>query len=82
VITSYIFLILCFILPDPVEDQIKTLVSGPDIEPSSDGLKAHISDLETDLRNTEFRLQFLYHQRNSTLELLKAARRRAGEVPL
>jgi hypothetical protein len=54
---------------------IQGIAANPVIDPSSKALQAHIGDLEQDLRNTEFRLQFLYHLRTTTLDLLAAARR-------
>jgi len=59
---------------------IRTIAQGPVPEPSSDALQAHITELEQDLRNVEFRLQFLYHQRTSTSDLLNTARRQADRV--
>jgi hypothetical protein len=44
-------------------------------EPSLPGLQAQISDLEQELRNTEFRLQFMFNQRAATLELIQSAKR-------
>jgi len=47
------------------EDALATasLVAQTPIEPSRIALQAHISDLEADLRNVDFRLQNFYHQR-------------------
>ena len=47
------------------EDALATAssVAQTPIEPSRIALQAHISDLEADLRNVDFRLQNFYHQR-------------------
>jgi hypothetical protein len=50
------------------------------IDPSPEALKAHIADLELDLHNTEFHLQYLYNQHLSTLGLLAAAKGHADKL--
>lgn len=41
---------------------------------SYETLAAQVSDLEQELRNIEFRLHFLFNQRNDTLDGLASAR--------
>jgi len=41
--------------------------------PSRAALQAHISDLEADLRNVDFRLQNFYHQRSVISSILEDA---------
>jgi hypothetical protein len=50
------------------------------VEPSSIALQAHIFDMERDLRNTEFRLQYLYRERMSLLNLLASAKLQADRL--
>jgi hypothetical protein len=50
---------------------VATATSG---DPSPQALQAHIVELDRELRNIDFRLQFLYNQHISTLELLNSAK--------
>ena len=59
---------------------IRSVVLGQIGDPSPTALLAHIADLEQDVRNIEFRLQFLYHNRLSALDLLAIARRQAEKL--
>lgn len=49
---------------------------GPDIAPSRISLQAHISDLEADLRNVDFRIQNFFHQRTVISGILEDANAR------
>jgi hypothetical protein len=57
------------------EDALATAssVAQTPIEPSRIALQAHISDLEADLRNVDFRLQNFYHQRTVISGILEDA---------
>jgi len=57
------------------EDALATAssVAQTPIEPSRIALQAHISDLEADLRNIDFRLQNFYHQRTVISGILEDA---------
>lgn len=68
------------LLPRDTLDAIQTMSANLVTDPSLNALQAHISDLEQDLRNTEFRLQFLYHQRTTTLDLLAASKRQLEKL--
>lgn len=67
-------------LPAEVELSLHGLAAAPAIEPSSTGLQSHIFDLEQDLRNAEFRLQYFYAQRTSLLNNLSAAKVQAERL--
>lgn len=54
--------------------------SAPVQNPSPQALFAHIGDLEQELRDADFRLQFLYRQRLAILELLTVAKGRAEKL--
>jgi hypothetical protein len=54
------------------------MAAGHPIEPSSLALATHISDLEAELANIDFRILFFYNQRHSLLELLVKANRQAA----
>jgi FAD synthase len=51
------------------------LSTNPTVQPSTAALEAHIAELEMDVRNAEFRLQFQFNQRKASLELLTNAKR-------
>jgi hypothetical protein len=59
---------------------LQALAAAPAVEPSLIALQAHIYDLERDLRNTEFRLQYLYQERSSLLNLLSTAKQQADRL--
>jgi len=59
---------------------LQALAAAPLVEPTSIALQAHIFDMECDLRNTEFRLQHLYHERMSLLNLLLSAKLQAERL--
>jgi len=46
----------------------------PNGEPSYQTLVDQVSDLEQEMRNVEFRIHFLFNQRNDTLDALASAR--------
>lgn len=48
----------------------------PSTKPSLQALTTHLSDLEQEVRDSDFRLQFMYNQRLATLALLKTVRDR------
>lgn len=50
-----------------------SVAHGTPIEPSRIALQAHISDLEADLRNVDFRLQNFFHQRTVISGILEDA---------
>jgi hypothetical protein len=50
-----------------------TVAHGPPLEPSRIALQGHISDLEADLRNVDFRIQNFYHQRTVISNILEGA---------
>lgn len=54
-------------------DGAAAIAAGPSIDPSRPALQAHISDLEADLRNVDFRLQNFYHQRSVIAGILEDA---------
>jgi len=56
-------------------DTIRTLAAGPIAEASVDAIQAFIQDLEKELQNLEFRLQYFYHHRNLTLDAVATAKR-------
>ena len=60
------------ILPEHVAQSIHTIVANAS-EPSVTALEAHIADLEQELKNQDFRLQFFYNQCVSTSHLLGVA---------
>jgi hypothetical protein len=51
----------------------RTLASSPG-EPSLQALQTHVAELEKELQNLEFRLQFMYNQRVSVLDHLSSAK--------
>jgi hypothetical protein len=65
-------------LPVDTVTALSVLAANPTVEPSGITLRNHIEELEMDLRNTEFRLQYLFHQRHSILNLLGTAKVQAG----
>jgi hypothetical protein len=65
------------LLPEAILNSVRSL-SAP--EPSSAALQAHISDLESELRTTEFRLHFLYHQRSSLIILITEAKKQLDQL--
>jgi len=50
--------------------------AAPVSKPSLQALKTHLVDLEQELLDSDFRLQFMYNQRLATLELLNTVRDR------
>jgi hypothetical protein len=54
------------------------MASGKPIDPSSQALATHISDVETELANIEFRIMFFFNQRRALLDLLTKATRQAA----
>jgi len=68
------------ILPQETALAIQSIVAGSTIEPTPEALQGYIAHLEEELRNTDFRLQFVYHERTSTSALLAEARRQAGRL--
>ena len=52
---------------------IRSIVANV-IEPSNAALQAHIADLEQELKNQDFRLQYIFNQRSTTSSLLAAAK--------
>ena len=56
------------------------IVQGPPVEPTLEALQSYMSDLEREVRNFDFRLQYLYHSRTSTLNLLAEAKRQADKL--
>lgn len=65
------------LLPEAVLNSVRSL---PVPEPSSAALQAHVSDLESELRTTEFRLHFLYHQRSSLITLITEAKKQLDQL--
>jgi hypothetical protein len=61
------------VLPNGLVQDIQNIAANR-IVPSSGALSAYIADLERDIRNLDFRLQYLYHHRLATLELLASAK--------
>ena len=61
------------ILPDNIVQSIRGLVANT-TEPSNAALQAHIADLEQELKNEDFRLQYIFSQRSTTSSLLAAAK--------
>jgi len=59
---------------------LHTVAAAPTALASNEALVAHVRDLETELHNCDFRLQFLYNQRLSALQLIDAARRQIAEA--
>jgi len=59
---------------------IHTIAAAPPALASNEALVAHMRDLETELHNCDFRLQFLYNQRISALQLINAARHQIAEA--
>lgn len=51
----------------------ESVAAGAPITPSRVALQAHISDLESELRNVDFRLQNFYHQRTVVSGILEDA---------
>jgi hypothetical protein len=54
-----------------IQDVVKNITG----DPSPEAVSAHISDIEQDIRNLDFRLQWLLHQRASVVDSLASARR-------
>ena len=65
------------LLPQETAVAIQSIVAGSTIEPTPEALQGYIAHLEEEMRNTDFRLQFLYHERTSTSTLLAESRRQA-----
>jgi hypothetical protein len=65
------------LLSETMASSIRDIAQGPSIEPSAEALQSHIAELQMDLRNTEFRLQFLYIHRTSLIETIINAKRQA-----
>jgi hypothetical protein len=60
-----------------IASAINQLASGPIAEPTPEALQAYIIELESDIRNADFRLQYLYRQRQASTELLVSAKMQA-----
>ena len=56
------------------------IVQGPPTEPTLEALQSYMDDLEREVRNFDFRLQYLYHARSSTLDLFAEASRQADKL--
>jgi hypothetical protein len=67
-------------LPSDTLTSLNALAAGPSVEPSATALQTHMGDLEMELRNTEFRLQYLFQQRVSLLSLLSMAKSQANNL--
>lgn len=65
------------LFPENVATTVRAIAQGKPIEPSPEALQALIAELESDVRNIEFRLQFLYFERKSALESLANAKRQS-----
>jgi hypothetical protein len=65
---------------EKISTEIRSVAQGPPITPSLDVLNAHIADLRQDLRNFNFKLQYIYNQRQSTISLLHTARRQLDKL--
>lgn len=63
------------LLSESIVQSLNQLSTGPPAQPSVRALESHIDDLEMDVKNAEFRLQFLYNQRKASIELLVNAKR-------
>ena len=62
------------LLPEAMVTAIRTIARSPKVKPMSEALLAHIADLETKVRNFDFRLQYLFSQCKNTAGLLATAR--------
>jgi hypothetical protein len=67
------------LLSDHVAQSIHTIIANTS-EPSTTALQAHVSDLEQELKNQDFRLQFLYNQRVSISQLLATAKNQLDKM--
>lgn len=67
-------------LPEVVLKTAQQIASGAALDPSPGGLQVHISDLETELRTTEFRLHFFYHQRANLLNMIAEAKQQLDKL--
>jgi hypothetical protein len=67
------------LLPPDALDNISVIASSDSShDPSPRALQTHIADLEQEIRDSDFRLHFLYCQRLASLEMLHVAKNRAG----
>ena len=65
------------LLSPEAHNAICSIVAGAPIQnPSLRALNAYLADLEQELRDEDFRLQFLFRQRLATLELINTAKSR------
>ena len=71
------------LLPQEALDNIaSSAASDLSIDPSMQALQANVADLEQEIRDLDFRLHFMYRQRQSTLALLNTAKSRAEKYNL
>lgn len=59
---------------------VQAIAAMPSVDPPLPLLLYHITELEGEVRNLEFRLQYFYYQRKSTLSLLGNARLQAKRL--
>ena len=53
---------------------IRNIVQANSIEPSSTALRSHIDDLNAEVRNIEFRLQYYFHEHQTISQSLASAK--------
>lgn len=59
---------------------VRNIAFGPNVEPTLEGIQSYINDLDHDLRNMDFRIQYLYHSRQETLKHIAGAKRLADKL--
>jgi hypothetical protein len=59
---------------------VRNIAFGPNVEPTLEGIQSYINDLDRDLRNMDFRIQYLYHSRQETLQHIAGAKRLADKL--
>lgn len=66
-------------VPSNTAMSIRNIAFGPQTKPSPEALQSYIAELEDDIRNTDFRLQYLYFQCTSLAKLISMAKRHAEQ---
>ena len=65
---------------DAIDVSRAVIAAGGGNNPSPQALQAHITSLEQELRNADFRLQFAYYERASIVKSLHAAKSLADKT--
>lgn len=68
------------LLSDSAISDLGALSQSPASKPNAEALNGHIRELEFELHNLEFRLQYFYNQRSLTIQNLGVAKRQLDSL--